>query len=386
MPTFQAITAHDHEFIVLFCIVTVFLVVYPILRFLQKQWSFRRDRLFGAMLGDAVVYYYKQFRREVILDGISTSPVIHVTNPDLPAQTSQFSADTQNKYFKQFTRDFNRWYGKRYYIVPLVMLFVLTAASAWWGAKVVENLALGAAQDTYRSLVASALAGAFVWVVSDELDRLRRRDFTSSDVYYYVFRILLAIPFAWALSRITLAGASSGFGKVAAIPMAFFLGAFPTTSLFTMARRFVSQTLKLGDDQDTGSLELEKLQSVVKSNAERFQEEDINTITGLAYADPIDLTIRTNYDFNYVIDCVSQALMWIYFSENGKKLFPLSLRGAQETACIVSWLNIASKAPEANQVITDGAAIMGMTILSFRATLDQIAEDPYTKFIVDIWS
>ena len=93
------------------------------------------------------------------------------------------------------------------------------------------------------------------------------------------------------------------------IPIAFFLGAFPTTTLFTLARRFVSQTLKLGDDKESGDLELEKLQSVVKPNAERFKAEDISTITAMAYADPIDLTIRTNFDLNYVVDCMSQALM-----------------------------------------------------------------------------
>jgi hypothetical protein len=38
-------------------------------------------------------------------------------------------------------------------------------------------------------------------------------------------------------------------------------------------------------------------------------------------SDPIDLTIRTNYDSNYVLDCVSQALMWIYFGEAGKSCF-----------------------------------------------------------------
>ena len=312
------------------------------------------------------------------------------TSPAAPAAgeercSSRFPSEIQDKYFQQFKREFNRWYGRRDYIAPVIMLGILTICSAWWASNVLHNWAFGAVQGRERLLVVSSLAGAFVWVVADELDRLRGRDFTSSDVYYYVFRILLAIPFAWALSKITLAGGNGSFGQAAATPIAFFLGAFPTSTLFKIARRFVSQTLKLGDDQDTGSLELEKLQSIVESNAERFQDEDVNTITGLAYADPIDLTIRTNYDFNYVIDCVSQALMWIYFGENGKKLFPLSLRGAQEIACAIGWLSIAAKAVEATQVINDGAAAMGQSALSFRATLDQIAEDPYTQFLVDIW-
>ena len=37
-----------------------------------------------------------------------------------------------------------------------------------------------------------------------------------------------------------------------------------------------------------------------------------------------------NRPFNYVVDCISQALLWIYFQDNVQKLYVLSLRGAQE--------------------------------------------------------
>ena len=62
-------------------------------------------------------------------------------------------------------------------------------------------------------------------------------------------------------------------------------------------------------------LSVMKGQSILtpQMSKERYKDEGITTICGLAYADPIDLTIRTNFDFNYVVDCVSQALMWIYF-------------------------------------------------------------------------
>jgi hypothetical protein len=243
----------------------------------------------------------------------------------------------------------------------------------------------------------ASLAGAFMWVISDELDRLRRRDFTTSDVYYYVFRVLIAIPFGWALAQTHIGPEQSALTLAITVPIAFFLGAFPTTTLFTIARRFVSQTLKLGDDQQSGDLELEKLQSVVKSNAERFQDEDVNTITGLAYSDPIDLTIRTNFDLNYVVDCVSQALMWIYFGEESKELFSLSLRGAQEIHALVYWgttpvdptdPNAPTQAEqdEAKQALQAAAAKLGMDPIAFMATINQIAEDPYTIFLRDIWA
>lgn len=370
----------DCRFILVMCLVAVAIVLYPIGRFLAKQWSFRRERIFGAMAGDAAVYYYLQFRQG--------SKVI----ADHPVEASQapFEKEDQDAYLTQFKRDFYLWYGKRYYIAPTLMLAVLTFSSAWWAVGVLNGWSLSTPSDSYRMLVAAALAGAFMWVVSDELDRLRRRDFTTNDVYYYVFRILIAIPFAWALSKTQISDSGGALTIPVTIPIAFFLGAFPTTTLFTLARRFVSQTLKLGDDKESGDLELEKLQSVVKPNAERFKAEDISTITALAYADPIDLTIRTNFDLNYVVDCVSQALMWIYFGDDCKSLFQFSLRGAQEIAALVLWSHDKTNADHytnANQAIVDAAGTLKikMNELAFRATLDQIAEDPYTIFLVNMW-
>ena len=375
----------DNALVHFFCTFGVLLVLYPIARFLLGQWSFRKDKLLGALSGDAIVYYYQQFR--------PGAPIVHQRSPvesTNPADKCIFPTEDSEAYMKSFQRDFSRWYGRKFYIAPVAMLTFLTCVSAWWADEMLRawaSIEIGPGTDL-RALTASALAGAFVWVISDELDRLRKRDFTTSDVYYYVFRILLAIPFAWALSRATIDGKLLDLPAV--IPLAFFLGAFPTSTLFTIARRIGSQMLKLGDDQETGDLELEKLQSIGKTNAERFKDEGIATITALAYADPIDLTIRTNFDLSYVVDCVSQALAWIYFGMNDQydELMGLSLRGAQEIYSLIldaSDSVDSEKKARALQTILDAAAALKIPPDAFRSSLDQIAEDPYTKFLTNIW-
>jgi hypothetical protein len=365
-----------------FCTLTVVLVLYPILRFLWRQWSFRKEKMFGALAGDAAVYYYLQFR--------AGAPVLTKFPPveqDPPVNGRIFPCAVSDEYLKYFKKDFSRWYGRGYYVTPVLMLALLSAASGWWAAEMLQAWASDGAGpgSTLRALAASALAGAFVWVVSDEIDRLRRRDFSTSDVYYYVFRILLAVPFAWALSASNFDGKLMGLPM--AIPLAFFLGAFPTQTLFKIARRVGAQQLKLGDDQDSGALELEKLQSVGKSNAERFKDEGITTISTLAYADPVDLTILTNFDFSYVVDCVSQALAWIYFGDDCSKLFPLSLRGAQEIVSVVDAADNSADPEQARaqQTIAAAAAKLNIPADAFRSSLDQIAQDPYTKFLVNAW-
>ena len=383
MPLAQHLN-RDFCLVTVFCTATVLLVLYPIARFLTRQWAFRREKLYGALEGDGVVYYYRQFRAGASI--LHNSPP--QAEPDLQ-KPNAFTNETCNIYMAAFRKDFRIWYGRKYYIAPALLLTAVSAVAAWWSDETLRSWAsngVGPGNDL-RALVASALGGAFIWIVSDELDRLRRRDFTSTDVYYYVFRLLLAIPFAWALSASSVEGKI--FGLNAAIPLGFFLGAFPTKTLFTIARRIGSQQLKLGDDQDSGNLELEKLQSIGKTNAERFKDEGVSTISTLAYADPIDLTIRTNFDFSYVVDCVSQALAWIYFQDDCASLFELSLRGAYEIAYVVQTANNPSdlvKQAAAIQTIQAAAARLKIDPIAFRTSLDQIAEDPYTIFLINVWS
>jgi hypothetical protein len=193
----------DDYLIHVFCGLGVLLVLYPIGRFLIRPWFFRRELLLGALAGDAVVYYYQQFRAgaEVL------SKFKPVEYPE-PVDGCIFPKPVADAYLASFEYDFSRWYGRKYYIAPLLMLTLLTVAAGGWADEMLRTWASNGAGPgaDLRALVASALAGAFVWVISDELDRLRRRDFVSVDVYYYVFRILLAVPFAWALSAVNLEG------------------------------------------------------------------------------------------------------------------------------------------------------------------------------------
>ena len=93
---------------------------------------------------------------------------------------------------------------------------------------------------------------------------------------------------------------------------------------------------------------------------------------------------------SYVVDCVSQALAWIYFGMNDKydDLMGLSLRGAQEIYSLIldaSDSVDSEKKARALQTILDAAADLKIPPDAFRSSLDQIAEDPYTKFLTNIW-
>jgi hypothetical protein len=152
-----------------------------------------------------------------------------------------------------------------------------------------------------------ARAGAYLWVTLDLISRYRQRDLVPSALYWYTFRFLFSIPLVFALS--------TSFTDLAAPPIAFALGAFPTNTLMLILRRQATQRLRLGwddkgtiDGTGTQRLELESLQGVNTTLAEKFAEIGITTALQLAYEDPIQLTMRTNLSFNFVTDLVSQSL------------------------------------------------------------------------------
>jgi hypothetical protein len=340
--------------------ISLALLLLPTILFLFTGWRIRRDKLIAYLSCDALDLYYNQF------------PWRASAEPDLK---------------KRFTKQFNLLYGCRHFVMPLTVFVAIGLTALWIGVRSIQAQ-FGVARYAFRlpDVVLFAMAGGFVWVISDQLSRIARRDLSPRDIYGWTFRILLAIPFGVSLAALAT--------PVLKDAIAFLLGSFPTQTLFTIGRRIVASKLTLGDQQDGNNIELATLQCVSRDKAETFQDQGIDTVAALAWADPIDLTIRTNFDFNYVLDCMSQALLWVYFQEKTRLLYTYSLRGSQETLSLVMLLNgtlaMDEDAPEfdpvrAGAALKEMASVVGMTEDSFRTTLDQVAADPYTHFIAQVW-
>ena len=260
-------------------------------------------------------------------------------------------------------------------IISALGLFVVSESLKQWYGSTTNHFAVS-------PIVVSSFLGAFTWVTSDQIARFRRRDWSSSDVSKGTFRFLIAVPFGYSLA----AFANKDFG----IAVGFLVGAFPTETLFKISRRLLAgQKLGLGEDADSGASELEMLQNVGKTNAERFYDEGVTTIAELAWTDPVDLAVRTNFDFNYVVDCMSQALLAVYTGEGIKKLALFSLRGAQEATYLL-WLvddpsASADMKTRAAQALAEAANALGVNVDTLHHTLFFVADDPYTKFLLEIW-
>ncbi|HET8924378.1 MAG TPA: hypothetical protein VFN26_15435 [Candidatus Acidoferrum sp.] len=314
--------------------------------------------------------YYKLFRRT-----------------ELEAIGGRKPEELNEELKRRFEPSFTRIYGRRRYVLPLILLAFVAAVGLWGTAKTLQSWQGGVSGPFkfppevvgFSSVAVGAFLGAWTWVVYDQFSRLRNRDLTFHDMYGSVFRFLIALPFGFFLSK----WATGEFGA----PLAFLLGTFPTGTLFKIGRRLAVQQFKLGEDAGEASNELEKLQCVSRSSAERFMDEGINTIAELAWSDPVDLTLRTNKEFDYVIDCASQALVWVYFEDKTRDLYKLSLRTAHEVTSLVYSLQSSNldQRTQANETLSEAAKTLGMESNALLNTLRQIEEDPFVQFLVAIW-
>jgi hypothetical protein len=337
--------------ITLTCFVAWLVLLLPALFYLFVTWTMRRKGLLDRFSKkNAIRLYYKQF----------------------------FPCDKE----KQFTRDFDRAYGRRYYILPFLLLAILSGIGLWMTAGSLQaSVGWNSEAKPLPAIVISAFLGAYAWVLYDQFARFRTGDFTPYDLYAGIYRFLIAVPLGVSLAKFTGNEATVG------VAIAFLLAAFPTTTLFKFSRRLVSKNLNLGEKEEEGKLELEKLQSMGRSNAERFLDEGITTIAELAWSNPIDLTIRTNRDLNFVIDSISQALLWVYFRDV-EKLYPFSLRGAQEASTLLEEYKKSAKTKAhkaAAHTLKAAAAAMNLDEQTFIYTLTTVAEDPYAEFLYSIW-
>lgn len=334
--------------------------------------------LFSGLLIGPVAFYLTgpwTFRRAEILQGLSASAAARYFRTFYPELSNGSSS------FAKFYAD---RFGRRRYVLPTMMLLATGVTAATWttASILVWTELRPAAAGVLDPPSTAALSGAYLWVVADLMARWRFRDLSPADLWWSAWRIVLAVPLAFAISAM--------LNPTVAVPVAFLLGAFPTRSISTLARRFARRALNLGADIDEKSeSELEKLQGVDTRIAERFADEGVTTIVQLAYSDPVELTMRcSSFAFSFVIDCCSQALAWLYFGDDLGKLRTYSLRGAQEISSLVDELDGENEEERtlARKTLEESAAVVGVNAVAFERSLREIAADPYTDFICAVWA
>ena len=356
--------------ILLIAVLMTYLPIHPVLAFLKRGWGIKRDDIFGTLGNGAKAQYFRTFQKEL------SAP----KDPD-----------------KAFSDLYHRRYGRYRLITPIFILLIALLVLSLMIAETAVKCLLPSGDATLQLPLAvpfqaaAALTGAYIWVVSTLIVNASKYTLPPALILNSTLRLIAAIPIAYAISSVL--GKDSEFVNF----VSFAVGAFPLDTTQVILQRLA--TKKLGLDLSTNSGtepgdQVTRLDGIDPLTADRLQSADITTISQLAYCDPIQLSMRTNYAFPTVVDMVDQALAWIYLGDKLKDIRPYGIRGAIGVFNLYQDMN-SELAETKNPAFATFKAVAVATKLNDDVTLsqdglrrgfDEIANDPYVKFLKSLWS
>lgn len=345
------------------------LAVSPAITYLLTMWKSGRAQLISRLRPKSVARYFHCFPDRRI---------------KLPEQRPGTSEDIDERYQEAFKEFYDQYFSWRLFLVPLVvyglvvlMLLVLSALSVGQWLELREKT-----PGSLPHLAVVAFAGAYVFVVYRQIGAAFSQQLVPGDLMRSALRLAMAIPMGYAVAGL--------FKEAMALPLVFILGVFPLGDTVRILRRIAIKKYEIGDSP-TGGEESElqrELQGVDQRTAERFANQGVTTLLQLAYRDPIKLMISTNLEFSYVIDCISQALLRLYLGEGIDKTRRFGLRGAQEAKNLYDDLDSedAKTAKAARTIFQRCASELDMKLEELIAVVVEVAKDPYTEFIHELWT
>jgi hypothetical protein len=300
-----------------------------LLWFLIRGRNARREEILGAFSARSISIYFERFwtSRQDLAELAATATTTFASGSEDQIR------EIKRRLKIEFARLYDGQFGHLPYTLAAVLFSVIMAISISISLQSALATIQGGAA-AYLPFVGvklgptaiAALAGAYMWVVSDLILRSRRRDCLPSDIYWSSLRMAISVPLGYAIASV----AKEEVGPF----VAFAMGAFPIEAIGKMLRRLSNRTLGLEDSADQVS-ELVKLTPVDNTVASRFESEGITTIQLLTSFDPVLLAIRCNLPFDFVMECVNEALAWRYFKEALQTMRPAGLRGAYEMVDLI---------------------------------------------------
>jgi hypothetical protein len=301
----------------------------PLIRFLALGWKERLTEFKGRLRDDAIYAYLAQFWKQRLDE-----------NPEAKSDTLAAERLLNTIYVGG--------YGRRGFITPLMCLLVVTfiAAVLVTQSGIDACIQYGCVSGTRSAAVtghfapmgdvtlpqatAAAIAGAYLFVVWDAILQTRRRATNISDIYWYVLRVLLAVPIGLGLSQ----AASPTLASLVSIG----LGAFPIDALMKLLRRLTNKSIGNDESAQVGD-QLVQLAGVTVPISATLAAEGVDSIDELIGMDPVLLSIRSGIPFPSVLRFASQAVVRLHLGEKAGQLESLGLANAYLVAEFVKELD-----------------------------------------------
>lgn len=337
--------------------------LYPVLYYIFGVWPSRQKAIFNTLTVAAKAEYMRLYHAT---EEYTENNVV-ITEPGA-----------------RFSAFYSKWFGRGALGWPTLLIAILLLAysflAAIAAAKATVPLAVADVANVSPIAIA-AVTGAYILVSLDTIARVTQRDLLPDDLYLSALRLAAAIPLGMAFASLA--------SRDAQALVALAITAFPLQQLAAFLRQIAARRIGIDNPSEAAREDSPiKLSGVDRTVCERLSTVGVNTITQLAYGDPIQLTMRTSLGFVFVLDIVSQALAWVYLESKLNDLRPMGLRGAWEISVLYSEANDATSAHAANSkaVIEQLPAKLGLTKEQVENVLHQIADDAYVGFLVSAYS
>jgi hypothetical protein len=333
------------------------LLAWPVIAFCAWGWLRRKHSILSEFNPKAARLYLETFH------------AIYIDKKEAEARLNQL-------YDAQFSR--------LQFLPPLLLMLSLAAILLTASALSVNEWLIQHSIDggQFPAVMVFAFLGGYMWVLYDLMLKSYSELLSPRDLNWGIFRLFISIPAGFAVSKIVPTDVE--------LPVAFCLGALPTRSIMSLARRFVYTTLRSkGAISDIG-LALLALPGVDMNVAEAMLDEGITTIQQLASWDPVRLTIRLGQPFSYVVGLIGDALLWCYLgSQELMTAFRhCGVNGAYDCRLLIYDLYESedkTDRKDAATVVEHLAKILAVPPAGIETILWNVAYDPSTKFIFAVW-
>lgn len=285
--------------------VLVVLMAYPLASFVRYGWSRRAAEILDSLNEEAKQRYLSIFRKQSYSEAAAV---------------------------EAFRKLYVEQYGLKHYVIPFLLLLIVAAVGDFYFARALQDLIEPGVGLKQFNVAAAAIAGAYTSVCWDFYSRMQRLTLARADILRATLRLVIALPVGFAFATL--------LNESLAPFVAFAMGAFPVQTINTILQRQMKKRLQLELTAQAARDQVFLLSGIDTPIAERIEDADITTITQLAWADPVGLTMRTNLQFAFVIDIISQALAWVYLEGKLQPMGVVGLHGAVEIRILCKDLGV----------------------------------------------
>jgi hypothetical protein len=293
-------------------------------------------------------------------------------------------AATDSDPHKTLREQFSSYYSWHAYIFP-ILFNVVTVSAAATVALILVRAPVGPepirayAAKTPISVLAG-LAGAYLWGMYDALNRYNVASLTGSSLYGIWLRMAIAAVLAPILT--------TPLKPEVAVVGAFCVGVFPVSTINDFLQSKAKSTLGFTPGAvPAEEPNLHKVQGLTATLIESLGEAGIESAEQLAYADPVRLLLRTNINWNTILDIIDQSLLFGYVDDKLSELRLLGIRGAIECAVLRDEMDEddPKKREDANQLVVLVSAKLGQPEVAVRNLAAMLYDDSQVNLIWNLW-